>query len=137
MEIKDKELHRVTTTVIIYTAVPEQSSVHGKSLKYLITKRAMHKKVMPGKWTIPGGGLSTDDYINLPVATLGAPQWYGALEWGLAKKLAPKYGKGWTDTMEQNYTEAMASASAVDPETVPQYFQPNRDDYGANFAGSR
>lgn len=64
-------------------------------------------------------------------------QWYGALEWGLAKKLCPKYGKQWSDTMEQNYMEAMASASAVDPETIPQYFQPNRDDFGANFAGPR
>ena len=62
-------------------------------------------------------------------------QWYGALEWGLAKKLAPKFGKSWTDTMEQNYNEAMISASAVDAETVPQYFQPNRDDYGSNFSG--
>ena len=62
-------------------------------------------------------------------------QWYGALEWGLAKKLAPKFGKAWTETMEQNYMEAMSSASAVDPETVPQYFQPNRDDYGSNFSG--
>lgn len=64
-------------------------------------------------------------------------QWYGGLEWGLAKKLAPKFGKSWTDTMEQNYAEAMASASAVDGEVVPQYFQPNRDDYGSNFSGMR
>lgn len=60
-------------------------------------------------------------------------QWFGALELGLAKKLAPKFGKAWTDTLEQNYNEAMASASAVDPEIVPQYFQPNRDDGGGNF----
>lgn len=70
--------------------------------------------------------------------TMAFPQqWYGGLEWGLAKKSAPKFGKTWTETMEQNYMEAMASASAVDPETVPQYFQPNRDDYGSNFDGMR
>ncbi len=61
-------------------------------------------------------------------------QWYGALEWGLAKKLAPKFGKDWNQTMEQNYQEAMASAAAVDPEVVYQYFQPNRDEGGgSNF----
>jgi isopentenyldiphosphate isomerase len=48
--IKDKELHRITTTCLVYT----------DDFKYLITKRAMHKKVMPGKWTIPGGGLSVE-----------------------------------------------------------------------------
>ena len=68
--------------------------------------------------------------------TMAFPQqWFGGLEWGLAKKLAPKFGKSWTETMEQNYMEAMVSASAVDPETVPQYFQPNRDDYGSNYSG--
>lgn len=70
--------------------------------------------------------------------TMAFPQqWFGGLEWGLAKKLAPKFGKAWDKTMEDNYMEAMASASAVDPETVPQYFQPNRDDYGSNFDGMR
>lgn len=61
-------------------------------------------------------------------------QWFGALEWGLAKKLCPKFGKEWTPTMEQNYNEAMVSAAAVDPEIVYQYFQPNRDQaFGSNF----
>ena len=60
-------------------------------------------------------------------------QWFGALELGLAKKLAPKFGKSWTDTLEQNYNEAMDSASAVDPEVIPQYFQPGREDNGSNF----
>lgn len=62
-------------------------------------------------------------------------QWYGGLEWGLAKRLAPKFGKSWSDTMEQNYNEAMASASAVDPETVPQFFQPSREDFSGNYGG--
>jgi isopentenyldiphosphate isomerase len=40
MDIKDKEMHRVATTAIIYN----------KDGKFLITKRAMHKKHFPGKW---------------------------------------------------------------------------------------
>ena len=35
---------------------------------------------MPGKWTIPGGGLEMDDYLGTPPSTKGAKQWYGALE---------------------------------------------------------
>jgi len=64
---------------------------------------------------------STADTMAFP------QQWYGALEMGLSKRLAPKYGKSWTSTMEQNYMEAMASAAATDPEVVYQYFQPGRD----------
>ncbi|MFA6552533.1 MAG: NUDIX domain-containing protein [Candidatus Paceibacterota bacterium] len=64
----DKELHRVTATAIIY-----------KDGKYLITKRSPNKKVFPGKWTVPGGGLETDDYINKKPST-SANQWYFALE---------------------------------------------------------
>ncbi len=48
MEIKYRELHRITSTAIIY-----------KDDKYLITKRALNKKAFPGKWTVPGGGLKS------------------------------------------------------------------------------
>lgn len=72
----DKELHRVVTTCIIYKP----------DFTYLITKRAIHKKAMPGKWTIPGGGLEVDDYINTPSSTDGAKQWYGALENSLRRE---------------------------------------------------
>ncbi len=70
MEIKDKDLHRIVTTALVYRP----------DFTYLVTKRAPHKKVMPGKWTIPGGGLEVDDYINTPSSTKGSKQWYGALE---------------------------------------------------------
>lgn len=54
MEIKDKELHRIAMTAIIYDS----------DRKYLITKRSMHKKHFPGKWTVPGGGLSVDEILK-------------------------------------------------------------------------
>ena len=71
-KIVDKELHRIATTVIIFKK--EKSK-----FTYLITKRALHKKMMPGKWTVPGGGLDIDDYIHVKPKTKSAPQWYGAL----------------------------------------------------------
>ena len=85
-----------------------------------------------------GVALYPIDDEDTTADTMAFPQqWYGALEWGLAKKLAPKFGKEWSQTMQGNYDEAMASAAAVDPEVVPQYFQPGRDDFGANYAGGR
>jgi 8-oxo-dGTP pyrophosphatase MutT (NUDIX family) len=79
MEPKYKDLHRVVTTIIYRKRKSD--------LEFLITKRAPHKKVHPNKWTVPGGGLETDDYINLPPCTKGAPQWYGALNNSLIREI--------------------------------------------------
>lgn len=76
MEIKDKELHRVATTCIIYN----------DEGKYLVTKRSPHKKVHPNKWTVPGGGLSTDDYVHTS-QTHGNAGRYGAAEKALSREV--------------------------------------------------
>lgn len=76
MEIKDRELHRITVTAIIYN----------KEGKYLITKRSPHKKSFPNLWTVPGGGMEVDDYINTPVTTK-AGQWYYAVETTLRREV--------------------------------------------------
>ena len=76
MEINDKELHRITTTCIIYN----------NENKYLVTKRSPNKKVHPNKWTVPGGGLNTDDYIDTP-QTHGNAGWYGAVEKALLREI--------------------------------------------------
>lgn len=81
-EIKDRELHRVATTAIIYNSEG----------KFLITKRAMHKKHFPGKWTVPGGGLSVDDYINLPRTHTGDNQWYYSLTNALVREVEEEVG---------------------------------------------
>lgn len=72
----DKELHRVAITCIIYN----------DEGKFLVTKRSPTKKVHPGKWTVPGGGLSTDDYVNLPQSH-GNAGWYGAVERALLREI--------------------------------------------------
>jgi len=76
MEIKDKELHRIAVTCIIYN----------KKGEFLVTKRSPFKKVHPNKWTVPGGGLETDDYINTP-QTHGNAGWYGALQKALIREV--------------------------------------------------
>jgi 8-oxo-dGTP pyrophosphatase MutT (NUDIX family) len=73
----DRELHRIAITTIIYN----------KDGTFLLTKRAPHKKVHPNKWTIPGGGLTVDDYINTP-QTHGNAGWYGAVEIALQREIA-------------------------------------------------
>lgn len=74
--IKDKELHRVALTSIVYRS----------DMKFLIVRRALDKKVYPGKWTVPGGGLNVDDYINRP-PTSGGDQWYDVLEDALRREV--------------------------------------------------
>lgn len=76
MDIKDRELHRIAITAIIYNDKGE----------YLVTKRSPTKKAFPNKWTVPGGGLEVDDYIN-DEPTNSANQWYGALEKTLRREV--------------------------------------------------
>ncbi len=75
----NKELHRIALTAIIHKNESDQ-------IKYLITKRSEDKKAFPGKWTVPGGGLETDDYINLkPTTETG--HWYNAIENALRREV--------------------------------------------------
>ena len=81
MEIQNRELHRVVPTAIIY-----------KDGKYLILQRSSNKKAFPGKWTVPGGGLEVDDYINLPRTAPDFPQWYFAVENCLKREIKEETG---------------------------------------------
>lgn len=74
MEIKDRELHRIVSTAIIY-----------KDGKYLLLKRSLKKKAFPGQWTVPGGGLEVDDYINIPKTT--KDHWYFGIEKSLRREV--------------------------------------------------
>ena len=76
MKTKDKELHRIAITCIIYN---DQG-------KYLVTKRSPNKKVHPNKWTVPGGGLNTNDYTSR-AQTHGNAGWYGAVEEALLREV--------------------------------------------------
>ncbi len=78
MKIKHKELHRITSTAIIYRK-------WGKDIKYLITQRSFDKKAFPGEWTVPGGGLETDDYTKTPKTT--EDLWYFAVEKSLRREV--------------------------------------------------
>jgi ADP-ribose pyrophosphatase YjhB (NUDIX family) len=69
-----KDLHLITATAIIV-----------KGGKYLILKRAPHEKVYPNKWTVPGGKLKFDDYMNSPKATKDG--WYFVVDKFLRREI--------------------------------------------------
>jgi 8-oxo-dGTP diphosphatase len=63
----NKLLHEIVITAIVV-----------KDGRYLITRRSKNKKRFPGMWTVPGGHLEIEDYINLPKDT--EFYWYNVLE---------------------------------------------------------
>jgi 8-oxo-dGTP pyrophosphatase MutT (NUDIX family) len=105
-EIKDKELHRITTTTLIY------KFENGEN-KYLITRRAMHKKAHPGMWTIPGGGLTVDDYVHSPMSEYGENLWYGVLEKSLRREIKEEVN------LEIGKPELLIDLAFIRPDAVP------------------
>lgn len=71
---KDPHLHYVSATAIIH-----------KNGKYLITKRSSAEKAFPNKWTVPGGKLSVQDYLEIPKTVPSA--WYGAVSESLKREV--------------------------------------------------
>jgi len=110
MEIRDKELHRITTTTLVY-----RKREGGEEFEYLITKRAMHKKAHPGKWTIPGGGLTVDDYINTPQSEHGENLWYNVLEASLKRELREETG------LEIGKPELLIDLTFLRPDGIPVF----------------
>lgn len=45
--------------------------------RYLITRRNMNKRKWPGKWTVPGGHVSKEDFLGTPKTTNS--HWYNVL----------------------------------------------------------
>jgi 8-oxo-dGTP pyrophosphatase MutT (NUDIX family) len=97
----DRELHRIAITTIIHN-----------DGKYLILKRAAHKTVHPNKWTVPGGGLMIDDYINEP-QTHGNAGWYGAVEKALIRELREEVG---IKVMDPKY---LLDLTFIRPDNIP------------------
>ena len=77
--MENKYLHEVAITAIIV-----------KDGKYLITRRSPNKKRFPSMWTVPGGKLETNDYINLPKDT--TDYWYNVLEKVLRREVKEEVG---------------------------------------------
>jgi len=98
----DKELHRIAITGIIYN----------DEGKYLITKRSLQKKAFPGKWTVPGGGINTDDYIETE-PTNAAGQWYNVVEKTLRREILEEVN------VEIEHPEYLLDLTFIRPDGVP------------------
>ncbi len=77
--IEEKKLFKVVITAIV--------SHNGK---YLVLQRATWEKKFPLRWTVPGGKLSTEDYIHEKKDT--PDYWYNVLEKTLRREVFEECG---------------------------------------------
>lgn len=93
-------LHEVAITAIII-----------KDNKFLIIKRSPNKRRFPNKWTVPGGKLETQDYLNLPKDT--EFYWYNILEKVLRREVKEEVG------LEIKNIEYVTSLATVHADSNP------------------
>ena len=96
MENKNQYLHEVAITAIVV-----------KEGKYLITRRSPNKKRFPGMWTVPGGKMETNDYLQLPKDT--EHYWYNVLERTLRREVKEEVG---IDIDHIEYVTSLATVHA-------------------------
>jgi len=100
IKLKDKELHRVVSTAIIH-----------KDVKYLLLQRSQNKKSFPGKWTVPGGKLEVDDYINLPKTT--TEHWYFTIDRSLRREIKEE------TSLEVGDLKYLCDMTFISPDGIP------------------
>jgi 8-oxo-dGTP pyrophosphatase MutT (NUDIX family) len=103
------DLHRIAITGIIW------KKDEAGNYRYLITKRAPTKKAWPNKWTVPGGGLETKDYMDSEAtyADSESPQWYGAVENTLKREIKEEVG------IEVSDAQYLLDLTFIRPDGIP------------------
>ena len=89
--------------VVIITAIVVNDD------KFLVMQRAEWEKKFPGRWTVPGGKLSADDYSDLPKDTPN--YWYNVLEGALRREVKEEAG---IDIKNIRYVTSLADAREGD-----------------------
>ena len=71
----------------------------------------------------------SEDYDDAAGADdIAYPQeYYAALEWELARRCAPKFGRPWTDDMKEHWTIAVKDGVNFNPGDTSLHFEPGRD----------
>ena len=101
--MEEKKLFKVVITAIVV-----------KDGKYLVLQRAGWEKKFPLRWTVPGGKLSTEDYIHEPKDT--PDYWYNVLEKTLRREVKQEAG---VDLKNIRYVTSLADARPdMDPSLV-------------------
>lgn len=93
-------LHEVAITAIVV-----------KDERYLIIRRSANKKRFPGMWTVPGGRMETNDYLQMPKDT--EHYWYNVLERTLRREVKEEAG------IEIEHIEYVTSLATVHADGSP------------------
>lgn len=101
--MEDRNLFKVVITAIVV-----------RDGKFLIMQRSPREERFPGRWTVPGGKLDTDDYTRFAKDT---PQyWYNVLERALKREVKEEAG---IEIKNVRYVTSLASADpGQDPSLV-------------------
>lgn len=86
---------------VVITAIVVQDG------KFLITRRSANKKRFPSMWTVPGGKLETEDYVNTPKPT--KDYWYNVLETVVRREVKEETG---VDIKNIDYVTSLATVHA-------------------------
>ena len=93
-------LHEVVITAIVV-----------KDGKYLVMRRSLDKKRFPGMWTVPGGRLETNDYVNSPKEA--KDYWYNVLEKTLRREVKEEAG------IEVGELKYLCDMTFIRPDNIP------------------
>ncbi len=74
-----KKLFKVVITAIVV-----------KDGTFLVMQRSANEKKFPSRWTVPGGKLTTNDYMHRPKDT--PDYWYNVLEYALRREVKEEAG---------------------------------------------
>jgi len=77
-----------------------------------------------------------EDYTTTANDIAYPQEYFAALEWELARRLSPKFGKGWSQDMQTHWTIAVTEGVNLNPDDVSLCFEPGRDtmDVGSPFS---
>lgn len=95
---EEKKLFKIVVTAIVV-----------KDGKYLVMQRSPNEKKFPSRWTVPGGKLTTEDYVHLPKDT--PHYWYNVLERTLKREVKEEAG---IDIKNIRYVTSLADAREDD-----------------------
>jgi len=97
-----KKLFKVVITAIV-----------ARGDRYLVIQLPADHKKFPGEWSIPGGKLTTEDYIHLPKDT--AHYWYNVLEQALRREVKEEAG---IEIKNIRYITSLADAREDDDPSI-------------------
>lgn len=106
----EKKMHLITVTGIII-----------KDGKYLITKRSENEKAFPGQWTVPGGKLEPEDYLERDKDT--SEHWYNVFEHLLRREVKEEVD------LEITNIRYLTSIAFIRPDNVPTIIVSLYSDY--------